>query len=61
MFPNTNHQFMVIYREETEKPYGNMLIDNEPETLAGQQLLGNVFGETLLYNIGGASKANCAQ
>ena len=61
MFPNNNDRFMDIYCGETEKAYGHILIDNKPETLAGHQVLSKVFGETLRYNIGGASKASCVQ
>ena len=32
VFPTQNDQFMNIYRLETEKPYGYILIDNKPET-----------------------------
>ena len=61
MFPNSNDQFMDIYRGETDKAYGHIFIDNKPETLAGHQVLSNVFGETLRYNIGGALKAICVK
>ena len=59
MFPCQNDLFMEIYRAETEKPYGNILIDNKPETLAGHQVLSNIFGKTLRYNIGDALKTSC--
>ena len=49
MFPSQNDQFMNIYRQETEKPYGYILIDNKPDTLAGHQVLSNIFGKTLRY------------
>ena len=61
MFPTNNDLFMEIYRGETEKPYGNILIDNKPETLAGHQVLSNIFGKTLCYNIGDALKMSCMQ
>ena len=61
MFPCQNDLFMEIYRAETEKPYGNILIDNKPETLAGHQVLSNIFGKTLCYNIGDALKTSCIQ
>ena len=55
-FPNSNDQFMDIFRGVTDKAYGHIFIDNNPETLAVHQVLINVFGETLRYNIAGALK-----
>ena len=52
MYPNHNDLFMQIYREEIEKPYGHILVDNKPETAAGRQVVSNVFGNTLRYDIG---------
>ena len=52
MFSTQCEQFMNIYRKETEKPYGYILIDNKPETMAGHQVLSNIFGKTLRYGIG---------
>ena len=47
---------MNIYRQETEKPYGYILVDNKPETLAGHQVLSNIFGKTLRYDNGDTAK-----
>ena len=56
MFPTRNDQFMNIYRLETEKPYGYILIDNKPETMTSHQVLSNIFNKTLRYDNGEVSK-----
>ena len=61
MFPKQNDQFMSIYRLETEKPYGYIFIDNKPETMAGHQVLSNLFGKTLRYDIGEVMNRGCMQ
>ena len=61
MYPNRNDLFMDIYRGETEKPYGQIVIDNKPETPTGHQVASNVFGDRLHYDIGGGLKTNTFQ
>ena len=61
MFTNNNDLFMDIYRSVTEEPHGYILIDNKPETLAGHQVLSDVFDKALRYDIGGTLKANCGR
>ena len=61
MFPTQNNQFMNIYRLETEKPYGYILIDNKPETRTGHQVLSSIFCKTLRYGIGEDLSSICIE
>ena len=36
--------FMEVYAKETEKPYGYLLIDNQPKTTSDKQVVADVFG-----------------
>ena len=36
--------FLEVYAKETEKPYGYLLIDNQPKTTSDKQVVADVFG-----------------
>ena len=48
-FANENSKFMNVYRRETEKPYGYVLIDNKPETEPNYQVVCDVFSSPSRY------------
>ena len=50
MFNKNSVHFMHAYYKETEKPYGYLLVDNEPGTPADQQILADLFGECYAYH-----------
>ena len=41
--------FMSAYTKETEKPYGYVLIDNQPKTTTDKQVVADVFGTCHCY------------
>ena len=40
IFDKNRTAFMSAYTKETEKPYGYVLIDNQPKTTTDKQILG---------------------
>ena len=43
---------MNAYYKETEKPFGYLLVDIEPDTPADKQILADLFGECYVYHFG---------
>ena len=41
--------FMEVYAKETEKPFGYLLIDNQPKTTSDKQVVADVFGNCQSY------------
>ena len=44
MFDNKRIRFMNAYYQETEKPFGYLLVDNKLDTPADKQVLRDLFG-----------------
>ena len=40
---------MSVYRRITAKPYGYVLIDNQPKTTSEKQVVSDVFGQCRSY------------
>ena len=49
IFAKDKSNFMSAYAKETERPYGYLLIDNQPKTPAETQVLANVFENCQAY------------
>ena len=49
IFAKDRPNFMSAYAKETERPYGYLLIDNQPKTPAEKQVLANVFENCQAY------------
>lgn len=49
IFAKDRPNFMSAYAKETERPYGYLLIDNQPKTPAEKQVLANVFENYQAY------------
>jgi len=49
IFAKDRPKFMEAYAKETAKPYGYVLIDNQPKTSVDKQVVSNVFGECQRY------------
>ena len=49
IFAKDRPKFMQAYTQETSKPYGYVLIDNQPKTSPEHQVVSNVFGECKRY------------
>ena len=48
-FAKDRPKFMSVYAKETEKPYGYILVDNQPKTTSENQVVANVFGKCKSY------------
>ena len=44
IFAKDRPNFMQVYSKETEKPYGYVLVDNQPRTTTDKQVVSDVFG-----------------
>ena len=49
MFKKNRKNFMTAYYHETERPYGYMVIDNQPKTTSEKQVVSEVFGKCKSY------------
>jgi len=49
IFAKDRSKFMEIYAKETAKPYGYVLIDNQPKTAPDKQVVSSVFDECRRY------------
>ena len=49
IFAKDRPNFMTVYGKATAKPYGYVLIDNQPKTPSEKQVVSDVFGQCLCY------------
>ena len=49
IFAKDRPNSMEAYTKETEKPYGYLLIDNQPKTTSDKQVVADVFGSCHSY------------
>ena len=49
IFAKDRPNFMTVYGKVTAKPYGYLLIDNQPKTPSEKQVVSDVFGQCLRY------------
>lgn len=49
IFAKDRSSFMEIYARETAKPFGYVLVDNQPKTSPNHQVVSNIFGECQRY------------
>ena len=49
MFDKNRKNFMTAYYHETERPYGYVVIDNQPKTTSEKQVVSEVFGKCKSY------------
>ena len=49
IFTKDRRNYMSAYVKETEKPYGYILIDNQPKTTSEKQVISDVFGQCKSY------------
>ena len=49
IFAKDRPNFMTVYGKVTAKPYGYVLIDNQPKTPSEKQVVSDVFGQCLSY------------
>ena len=49
MFDKNRKNFMTAYYHETERPYGYVVIDNQPKTTSEKQVVFEVFGKCKSY------------
>ena len=50
MFDKQRNRFMEAFYQETQKPYGYLLVDNKPDTPADKQVIGDIFGRCHVYS-----------
>ena len=48
-FAKDRPRFMQAYKQETDRPYGYIVVDNHPRTTSEQQVVANVFGDCYSY------------
>ena len=48
-FAKDRPRFMQAYSQETDQPYGYIVVDNHPRTGSEQQVVANVFGDCYVY------------
>ena len=48
-FAKDRKNFMSAYAQETEKPYGYILVDNQPKTTSENQVVADIFGKCKKY------------
>ena len=48
-FAKDRPRFMQAYSQETDQPYGYIVVDNHPRTSSEHQVVGNVFGDCYSY------------
>ena len=49
IFAKDRPHFMKVYQHVTAKPYGYVLVDNQPKTTADKQVVSDVFGNCQSY------------
>ena len=49
IFAKDRSNFMKVYAKETEKPYGYLLVDNQPKTPIEKQVVAEVFENCHCY------------
>ena len=49
IFAKDRSNFMKVYAKETEKPYGYLLVDNQPKTPTEKQVVAEVFENCHCY------------
>ena len=60
IFDKNRTAFMSAYTKETEKPYGYVLIDNQPKTTTDKQVVADVFGTCHCYPNVTAKRRSCS-
>ena len=50
-FAKDRPHFMKAYSQETEQPYGYIIVDNHPRTTGKRQVVANVFGDCQSYPV----------
>ena len=50
-FAKDRPHFMKAYTQETERPYGYIIVDNHPRTTSEHQVVVNVFGDCQSYPV----------
>ena len=53
IFDKTNLAFMEIYNDITSKAYSYVVVDNKADTPARRQIIADIFGNCVSYNIMG--------
>ena len=48
-FAKDRPRFMQAYSQETDRPYGYIVVDNHPRTTSEHQVVANVFGDCYAY------------
>ena len=48
-FAKDRPRFMQAYSQETDRPYGYLVVDNHPRTASEHQVVGDVFGDCYTY------------
>ena len=48
-FAKDRPRFMQAFNQETDQPYGYIVVDNHPRTTSEHQVVGNVFGDCYTY------------
>ena len=48
-FAKDRPRFMQAYKQETDHPYGYIVVDNHPRTTSEHQVVANVFGDCYTY------------
>ena len=48
-FAKDRPRFMQAYSQETDRPYGYIVVDNHPRTASEHQVVGDVFGDCYAY------------
>ena len=48
-FAKDRPRFMQAYNQETDQPYGYLVVDNHPRTASEHQVVGDVFGDCYAY------------
>ena len=57
IFDKNKPAFMEIYNDITSKPYSYVVVDNKAETPARRQVIADIFGNCVSYNITGDDSA----
>ena len=48
-FAKDRPRFMQAYKQETDRPYGYLVVDNHPRTISERQVVANVLGDCYTY------------
>ena len=57
IFEKNKPAFMEIYNDITSKPYSYVVVDNKADTPARRQIIADIFGNCVPYNITGDDSA----